>query len=176
MGKRYALAIAVFCVVAVTFIGALADSPHFLYANSSLNGAGTLTVSFKEAGLGNSGPRNTQITLTVNTASATYQCWNRGGNHPKAGNKETVSHSLSITQTFRVRNGQTTGSISAGPPGPGSFSCPPGQNLFLMSVNYSGIYVHGVGGDSLEASPDPIGSSCIPNAVQSCVLGIPIKH
>ena len=176
MGKRYALAVAVFCVVAVTFIGAFADSPQFHYANSSINGAGVLSVSFKETGLGNSGPKNTQITLTVQTASATYQCWNRGGNHPKAGNKETVSHSLSITQTFRVRNGQTTGSISAGPPDPGSFSCPPGQNMFLMSVNYSGIYVHGVNGDSLQASPDPIGSSCIPNAVQSCVLGVSIKH
>jgi hypothetical protein len=175
MGKRYALAVAVFCVVAVTLVGAFADSPHFLSATSSINGAGVLSVSFKEVGLGDSSVTNTRITLTVNTASATYQCWNKGGNHPQAGNKETVSHSLSITQTFRVRNGQTTGSISTGPPGPGSFSCPRGQSLFLMSVSYSGIYVHGVAGDSREASPDPIGT-CVQNAVQTCLLGISIKH
>jgi hypothetical protein len=175
MGKRLGAPIAVFCVVALSVVGALADSPHFQYARSSINGAGVLSVSFKEVGLGNSGVTNTQITLTVDTASATYQCWNNGGKHPQAGNKETVSHSLSITQTFRVRNGQTTGSISTGPPSPGSFSCPPGQRMFLMSVNYSGIVVHGVGGDSLEASPDPIGT-CVSSSVQTCLLGVAIKH
>ena len=173
MNKK-AMPIAVFCVVAVVFIGALAESPHFLSANSSLSGGGVLTVSFKEVGLGNSGVTSTNITLTVDHASADYQCWNRGGNHPQAGNKETVSTSLSITQTFKVRNGQTTGSISAGPPGPGGFSCPGGQKLFLMSVNYSGIYVHGVGGDSREAVPDPIGG-CVPNAVQVCVGSLSVK-
>ena len=176
MLKRLAIPIAIFCVMAVALTGAFADSPHFLFANTSLNSnTGALTVSFKEAGLGNSGVTSTQITLTVNTASATYQCWNKGGNHPQAGNKETVSNALSITQTFQVRNGQTTGSITTGPPGPGGFSCPSGQRLFLMSVSYSGIYVHGVNGDSAHATPDPQ-TACIPNAVQICVLNISIKH
>ena len=176
MSKRFSLAIGVFLVVAATITSqALADSPHFLYANSSVSAStGALSVSFKEAGLGNSGVTSTQITLTVDRASAVYQCWNKGGKHPQAGNKETVSHSLSITQTFQVRNGQTTGPITTGPPDPGGFSCPSGQKLYLMSVEYSGIFVHGVGGDSRRASPDPIGA-CLSNAVQTCVLGISLK-
>jgi hypothetical protein len=67
----------------------------------------------------------------VDNATAVYQCFNNGGNHPKAGNKETVSTSLSTTGTFPVRNGQTTGSLTVGPPDQGDFSCPSGQSLFL---------------------------------------------
>jgi hypothetical protein len=145
-------------VVTALFLGApaaFADSPHFLYANSSVSSStGALTVSFKEVGLGTTVSTET-VTLSVTTASADYQCWNNGGNHPKAGNKEHVSTSLTTSGTFPVRNGQTTGSLSVGPPGPGDFACPSGQTLFLMSVTYSGITVTGAAGDFLGATPDP---------------------
>jgi len=134
---------------------ALADSPHFLFANSSLTSSLALKVNFKEAGLGTS-VTDTNVGLHVDSASATYQCFNNGGNHPKAGNKETVSHSLDTSGTFPVRNGQTTGSLIVGPPGPGDFSCPNGQHLVLNSVIYSGIFVTGTGTATLEATPDPI--------------------
>ncbi len=135
---------------------ALADSPHFLSADSSINSnTGALDVAFKEVGLGTT-PTSEKVTLTVDTATTVYQCFNNGGNHPKAGNKETVSTSLTTSGTFPVRNGQTTGTISAGPPGPGSFACPSGQSLFLQSVEYSGITVTGSAGDFLGATPDPI--------------------
>ena len=141
---------------AVAVPAALADSPHFLFANSSINSStGALDVSFKEAGLGTT-VSTEQVTLTVDTATAVYQCFNHGGNHPKAGNKETVSTSLTSSGTFPVRNGQTTGTISAGPPSQGDFSCPSGQDLFLQSVTYSGITVTGSSGDTLGATPDPI--------------------
>jgi hypothetical protein len=140
---------------------ALADSPHFLYANSSISAStGALDVSFKEAGLGTT-VTTEQVTLTVDTATADYQCFNNGGNHPKAGNKETVSTSLTTTGAFPVRNGQTTGVISAGPPSQGDFACPSGQSLFLQSVTYSGITVTGSAGDFLGATPDPISSGPI---------------
>jgi hypothetical protein len=140
---------------------AFADSPHFLFASSSINsGTGALDVSFKEAGLGTT-VSTEQVTLTVDTATAVYQCFNNGGQHPKAGNKETVSTSLTSMGTFPVRNGQTTGTISAGPPGPGDFACPSGQTLFLQSVTYSGITVTGAAGDSLGATPDPISSGTL---------------
>jgi hypothetical protein len=112
-------------------------------------------VSFKDAGLG-TGTTSIQITLTVDTATAVYQCFNNGGNHPKPGNKETVSTSLTTTGTFPVRHGQTTATISAGPPDPGAFSCPSGQSLFLQDVTYSGITVSDETGNSLGATPDPI--------------------
>jgi hypothetical protein len=140
---------------------ALADSPHFLFANSSISSAtGALTVAFKEVGLGST-VTTEQVTLGVATASGTYQCFNNGGNHPKAGNKTTVSTSLTTSGTFPVRNGQTTGAITAGPPGPGAFSCPSGQDLFLVEVTYTGITVTGAAGDSLGATPDPISTGPI---------------
>jgi hypothetical protein len=67
-----------------------------------------------------------------------------------------VSTSLSTTGTFPVRNGQTTGSLTVGPPSQGSFSCPSGQRLFLQSVTYSGTFVSDATGNTLEATPDPI--------------------
>jgi hypothetical protein len=135
---------------------ALADSPHFLFATNSVSSTtGALTTSFKDAGLG-TGTSSIQITLTVDNATAVYQCFNNGGNHPKAGNKETVSTALKTTGTFPVRNGQTTGSLTVGPPSPGDFSCPSGQSLFLQSVTYSGIAVSDATGNSLGATPDPI--------------------
>jgi hypothetical protein len=146
--------LAVFMALAVP--AAFADSPHFLYANSSVSSStGALTVSFKDAGLG-TGVTSIEITLSVDTATAVYQCFNNGGNHPKAGNKETVSTSLTTTGTFAVSHGQTTASLTVGPPGPGSFSCPSGQSLFLQSVTYTGISVSDATGNSLGATPDPI--------------------
>jgi hypothetical protein len=140
---------------------AVADSPNFHFANASVNAnTGALDVSFKETGLGNTATTE-QVTLTVDTATAVYQCFNNGGNHPKAGNKETVSASLTTTGEFPVRNGQTTGVISAGPPSQGDFVCPSGQSLFLQSVTYSGITVTGSAGDSLGATPDPASSGPI---------------
>src|SRR5215471_15525742 len=121
-------------VVIAAAAPALADSPNFHFADSSINtSTGALNVSFKETGLGTT-VSTENVTLTVDTATAVYQCFNNGGNHPKAGNKETVSSSLTTTGTFPVRNGQTTGTISAGPPSQnanGPFSCPSGQSLFL---------------------------------------------
>ena len=122
---------------------AQADSPHFISASASINSSGQLVCTFKEAGLGN--------TLTVADiscsadATAVYQCFNNGGNHPKAGNKETVGGPVSGGGTFPVRNGQTTGSITVSPPGPGDFSCPSGQTLFLQSVSYTNIVLSGEG-------------------------------
>ncbi len=104
-------------------------SPHFQFADNSVSGTGTLTASFKEVGLG-TGVSSVVISLNAD-ATALYQCFNNGGNHPKAGNKETVQAHLQTSGTFPVSNGNTAGSLSAGPAGPGSFGCPSGQTLFL---------------------------------------------
>ncbi len=152
--------------VALAAQSAFADSPHFLYANSSINSStGALQVSFKEAGLGNTATSE-KVTLSVSLAKATYQCFNGGGNHPKAGNKETVSESLTTSGTFPVRNGQTTGTIPAGPPGPGDFSCPPGQTMYLVQVSYSGLTLTGAAGDSITPTPDPVSLSGLMIRVQ----------
>jgi hypothetical protein len=126
---------------------ASADSPHFIKASGSVGSTGALTVSFKEAGLGSTVSTET-ITVSVSSATADYQCFNNGGNHPKAGNKETVSSSPTVSGSFPVRNGSTSGSLTVQPPGPGSFACPSGQTLFLQSTSYSGITITGVAGDT----------------------------
>jgi len=147
--------------VAMAATPASADSPHFLYADNSVSSStGALTTSFKDAGLG-TGTTSIQITLTVADATAVYQCFNNGGNHPKAGNKETVSTSLSTTGDFPVRHGQTTASLTVGPPSPGDFSCPSGQSLFLQEVTYTGTYVSDATGNSFHATPDPISTGPI---------------
>jgi hypothetical protein len=149
------------CAGLLTATSALADSPHFLFADNSVSAStGALTTSFKDAGLG-TGTSRIQITVTVDTATAVYQCFNNGGNHPKAGNKEPVSTSLSTTGTFPVRSGQTTDCLTVGPPDPGSFSCPSGQSLFLQSATYSGTSVSDATGNTRQATPDPISTGPI---------------
>jgi hypothetical protein len=133
---------------------AQADSPHFLKASASINtSTGALTCSFKEAGLGN--VSTADVTCSAST-TVVYQCFNNGGNHPKAGNKETINTDLSNTGTFPVRNGQTTGSIELGPAGPGDFTCPNGQTLYLQSVSYSNITISGEGATASVGSVGPV--------------------
>jgi hypothetical protein len=114
-------------------------SPHFIKSatNASIDSSGNLIVNFKEAGLSNGSVED--ITLS-GTGTATYQCFNNGGNHPKAGNKETVSSFSSDTGQFTVQNGNVTGTLMLEPPGPGDFSCPPGQTLVgPTNVSYSDV-------------------------------------
>jgi hypothetical protein len=144
MRKFTALVASAFAVAALAFApAAFADSPHFIKASATINSSGQLVCSFKEAGLG-----TTLTTANVSCsadATAVYQCFNNGGKHPQAGNKETVGGPVSNDGTFPVRNGQTTGSITVSPPGPGDFSCPNGQSLFLESVSYTNIVLSGEG-------------------------------
>jgi hypothetical protein len=143
-------------VVGMTAAVASADSANWHYANASISSTGDLSVSFKETGLGTTVSTET-VTLTAD-GSASYQCWNNGGKHPKAGNKETVNGPISVPGDFPVRNGQVTGTLTADATevlGPGSFSCPSGQSLYLEAVSYSNIAVTGQAG-TFAASPDSL--------------------
>jgi hypothetical protein len=85
---------------------AWAGSPHFVTVSASRAG-NSLTISGKEAGLGDEASVNIVV-------SATAECINGGGKHPKAENKGTVStgeevpvqngkanFSLTVTATFQ---------------------------------------------------------------------------
>jgi hypothetical protein len=150
MKKLVALALTIVALAAVAAIPAQAASPHFLRATSSVDSQGNLLCGFKEAGLGD--VTTTSITCTADV-SAVFACINGGGNHPQASNKETISTTVEGTQTFPVRNGQTTGTVTVGPPSPGGFSCPNGQRLVLASVSYTNVTLIGVNGDTAPA-PD----------------------
>src|SRR5215217_740450 len=108
--------IAVLSMLLVAFAAsaALAQNEHFVRASGSLNANGSLTVSFKEAGLGTN--QLIDYTLTAD-ATATYVCVNRGGANPSAQNKTTVSGPVSASGTFSSgKNGQVTASLTVEPP------------------------------------------------------------
>jgi hypothetical protein len=79
---------------------AFAGNPHFVTADATRSDD-TLTVTFKEAGLGN----EEQVHVVL---SADALCINNGGNHPKAVNKE----SLESAGDFPVQNGKAEGTLS----------------------------------------------------------------
>ena len=148
-----AVLVAGVAVLALGATAAFADSPHFLKATASVDSSGNLLCAFKEAGVGGT-VASTNITCAAD-ATAVFACINGGGNHPKASNKETVNGPVSGGGAFPVRSGQTTGTISVGPPIAGDFSCPNGQDLVLASVCYANATLTGEGGDTITATPNP---------------------
>src|SRR6266705_204037 len=62
---------------------------------------------------------------------------------------------LGNTANFAVRNGQTTGSLSVGPPAAGPFQppCSPPQTVVLAFVSYTNVELIGLAGDT-SAEPD----------------------
>ena len=136
-------------------MAALADSPHFLFANNSIDTTtGLLNTAFKEVGLG-TGTTSVGITVSAD-ATATYQCYNKAGNKPQGVPKTFGPSGVSGSGTFPVRNGQTTGTLVAGPLSPGTFTCSSGQIRFLDAVSYSNTFVTDQFGTTIHATPDPI--------------------
>jgi len=98
--RRLILAALVVLAVAVAAPVAWAGSPHFVTVEATRSD-NTLTVSGKEAGLGN----EAQVHIV---ATATAECINGGGKHPKAVNKESVG----AGENFPVQNGKADFSLS----------------------------------------------------------------
>jgi hypothetical protein len=98
--KRYVVVAALVGAVAAASAVAFAGSPHFVTADATRSG-NTLSVNFKEAGLGN----EPQVHVVL---SATALCVNNGGKHPKAVNKTSVS----AAGDFPVQNGRAEGTLS----------------------------------------------------------------
>jgi hypothetical protein len=135
-----------------------AASPHFVRASADLSGT-NLTVSFKEAGLGD----NQLITYVASADStATYVCVNRGGANPSAQNKTTVSGPVSATGTFSSgKNGQVTASLTLNPPSAGSFSCPPGQRIDIAEVSYTNVVITDTTNNVMESIPGTFSTGCL---------------
>jgi hypothetical protein len=127
-------------VASISTLVVLAGKAHFIksFTTVSCTNTSNLEVCFKEAGL-ESGSVETVTILGNGTAD--YQCINGGDKHPNAANKETVGGPLSNSTTFAAdQNGNITGCILLSPPGPGDFSCPPGQQLVgPTNVTYSNV-------------------------------------
>lgn len=100
MRRFLVLAVLALATVAVAVPAALAGNPHFVSVTATRTD-NSLTVEGKEAGLGN----ETQVHIVV---TATAECINPGGHHPKAVNKESVSEE----GDFPVQNGKANFSLT----------------------------------------------------------------
>jgi hypothetical protein len=88
-------------IFSVMAIPATAGSPHFVGACTFTQSGNTVTVSCKEAGLGDEAQINVELT-------ATALCINNGGHNPKAVNKTGVA----AAATVPVQNGQAKYTLS----------------------------------------------------------------
>jgi hypothetical protein len=102
MRRLFVAMVALTSAFAIAAPAAWAGSPHFIGRSLSLAVSGnTVTVSGKEAGLGD----ESQVHIVV---TATAACINPGGKHPKAANKMSVSGA----GDFPVQNGKANFSLS----------------------------------------------------------------
>src|SRR6266571_4345730 len=102
MRRILALSATALAALFLVIPAAWAGSPHFVDSTVTATRTGnTLTVSGKEAGLGD----ESQVHIVV---SATALCINGGGNHPKAVNKTSVN----AAGDFPVQNGKANFSLT----------------------------------------------------------------
>lgn len=102
--RRTLVSVTVLAVVALIVPQALAGNPHFVGSPTATRDGDSLVVEGKVAGLGN----ESQIHVVV---EATAKCVNRGGNKPKAANKQSVS----AEGDFPVQNGKANFSLTLTP-------------------------------------------------------------
>ena len=132
-----------FLIVTLVLVGVLAfgaatasAAANFKSSSFSVNNQGQLVCSYDVSGLGN-------VSSTTGTCSGTntavYQCINNGGKNPAAGNKTTVTGNTSTSEQVPVHNGRAMGSLTVDPVGPGGFTCPGGQTLYLVSSCYTNV-------------------------------------
>jgi hypothetical protein len=163
--RAIVMATAALVVMLAMAAPALAQSPHFIRASGNLNSDGSLTVSFKEAGLGTNQLINYALTAD---ATATYVCVNRGGANPSAQNKTTVAGPVIATGSFSSgKNGQVTASLTVSPP-PSDISCPPGQSLQLAQVSYTNVVLTDTTNNVSIALPDFDSGCLLPNVRGAC--------
>ena len=100
--RKLAVPLAAVLTVLTVVSVAVAGNPHFVDDTVTISRSGnTLTVSGKEAGLGD----EPQVHIVL---SATAECINGGGHHPRAANKESVSSA----GDFPVQNGKANFSVT----------------------------------------------------------------
>jgi hypothetical protein len=146
-----------FVILAIAVTGLLAfgattasAAANFKSQSFSVNDQGQLSCSFDVSGLGNVSQTEGSCTAT---SAADYQCINNGGKNPAAGNKSTSTGAVGTEETIPVHNGRARGDIIVDPAGPGTFGCPSGQTLFLVSACYTDISLTVGGATVTEAGP-----------------------
>jgi hypothetical protein len=118
---------------------ALAQNPHYQFANASIDSnTFCYNVDLRETGLGNASAASVTYDLTC-TATFTAQCFTRNGN-PVQGTTKTGSGTATQSTTLPIRNGNTRGTVSLCP---AAFSlgfpgCTGNQVQRITSASYTG--------------------------------------
>jgi hypothetical protein len=135
--KRAISILSIYLLVLATMPSFATSGAHFFHDTSATVdlSTGGLVINIDEAGVGQA---EVDYSFSI-AASATYQCFNGGGNHPKAANKATFSSTVTGTAQFSPLNGrvQQTLTVSGTPLSTNGFGCPGGQTLYLVGVSYS---------------------------------------
>ena len=154
ISKSLLLATTVTAGIALAPALALADHPHYVSGPTSGVGGDDIdyTVSFKEAGLGNT-TTVADYTLIV-TASVTYQCFNHGGNAPQ-GTPFTVGPvPLTGGGTFPVRNGSVTATITVEEPEvPTTAKCTGNGQFCAIAFSYTDAVLTDPFGHTTDVAP-----------------------
>ncbi len=150
MTRKLGILLVVVTALAVIASSTFAVAAKFHSVSSSVNNTGALVVSWDERGLGEG---DIDYTLTAD-ATALWACINNGGHNPAAANKRSFEGQVSTGGSFESKNGRVQGTLTAGPLGPGDFSCPNGQHLVLASVTYTNIVLTDTTNNSSVDVPD----------------------
>ena len=152
-----------FLILTLVFAGVLAISAatasaaaNFKSSSFSVNNQGQLVCSYDVSGLGNV---SSTLGTCGGTNTAVYQCINNGGKNPAAGNKSTSTGDVGTSEQVPVHNGRARGSLTVNPTGPGGFTCPPGQTLYLVSSCFTNVSMD-IGGATVS-EPGPVCSGPI---------------
>jgi len=134
---------------------------HFFSASASVSTSssnqGQLLLSWDEAGVGN---QNVTYSLAITSESAIYACYNNGGNHPQASNKEGPTGPTTVSLgAFSPINGRITVKnfpVPGTPLANATLTCPSGQTLRIVQVTYSlGNLTDTVNNVSISLAPGP---------------------
>lgn len=110
---------------------------HFFSASASVGSSGALLLSWDEAGVGE---QQVNYSVDIISQTAIYACYNNGGNHPQASNKEgPTGPSTTDLGTFSPINGRVIVKNLAvsGTPLPSTLTCPSGQTFRIVQVTYT---------------------------------------
>ncbi len=155
--RRFLILTLVVVAGVLTFGAATASAAaNFKSSSFSVNNQGQLVCSYDVSGLGNV---SSTLGSCGGTNAAVYQCINNGGKNPSAGNKSTSAGDVLTSQQVPVHNGRAQGSLTVNPVGPGGFTCPSGQTLYLVSSCYTNVSMD-IGGATVS-EPGPVCSGPI---------------
>jgi len=148
--RRFSMLTLAMVGVLIFAVTAASAAANFKSSSFSVNSQGQLVCSYDVSGLGN-------VSSTTGTCggsnTAIYQCINNGGKNPAAGNKSTSTGDVGTSQAVPVHNGRASGSLTVNPIGPGGFSCPGGQTLYLVSSCYTNVSMDIGGATTSDAGP-----------------------